>query len=403
MPLKANRTRWDDALSRVDPTEFERLLAQHYRREGWSVEHVGAAATGRAYDGGIDLKLRRGHEYVLVQCKRWNAYQVPHNDVHELVGVMVGEGATGAVLVTCGEFTRAALEAARRHPTLQLVDGVGVRRWIELPEAPPPTDTWNDTLRARPNTTREAPLERMRWIPAVVAACALLVLSFLFLAPRRSAQRSEIRNPDAPAQDAMVQAQAARRGGSAPVTRSNEPTLTTTSVAQRVSTPIAPPASSQTRAQAPTSAPTPDRAGRLKPLGQVGAAIATQFLRQAGAAPDPSRPIDHENARAAARAIAGVRSAFWIDRENFVVMVDGQSHRTMAMIDAVCVALQPLGDTLAVVVNVQDVTAQRADDATTLSRNCQLAEGESAMFRTKRQLDVVSPELRTQFKQQQSR
>ena len=42
MPLKANRSRWDDALSRVDPTEFERLLAQHYRREGWSVEHVGA-------------------------------------------------------------------------------------------------------------------------------------------------------------------------------------------------------------------------------------------------------------------------------------------------------------------------------------------------------------------------
>ena len=99
MPLKANRRRWDDALSRVDPTEFERLLAQHYRREGWTVEHVGAAASGRAYDGGIDLKLRRGYEYVLVQCKRWNAYQVPHNDVHELVGVMVGEGATGAVLV----------------------------------------------------------------------------------------------------------------------------------------------------------------------------------------------------------------------------------------------------------------------------------------------------------------
>ena len=73
MPLKANRVRWDDALSRVDPTEFERLLAQHYRREGWTVDHVGAAATGRSYDGGIDLKLRRGHEYVLVHCKRWNA------------------------------------------------------------------------------------------------------------------------------------------------------------------------------------------------------------------------------------------------------------------------------------------------------------------------------------------
>lgn len=399
MPLKANRTRWDDALARVDPTEFERLLAQHYRGEGWTVEHVGAAATGRNYDGGIDLKLRRGHEYVLVQCKRWNAYQVPHNDVHELVGVMVGEGATGAVLVTCGEFTRGALDAARRHPTLQLVDGILVRRWIELPDTPAPPNTWDDALRARTHATREPASERARWIPVSVAACALLVLAFLFFAPTKTAQRGEIQTPSAPLQGATVPAQAGRRGGSTPVPPLNTPTSTTVPATQSASAPVP----SQIPTPAATQAPTPERAGRLKPLGQAGADLATQFLRQAGAAPDPSRPVDHESARAAARAIVGVRSAFWIDRENFVVMVDGQDHRTMAMIDAVCVALQPLGDTLAVVVNVQDVTAQRADDATTLSRNCQLAQGESAMFRTRRQLDVVSPELRAQFKQQQSR
>jgi len=382
MPLKTNRIRRDDALSRVDPTEFERLLAQHYRREGWIVDHVGAAATGRSYDGGIDLKLRRGHEYVVVQCKRWNAYQVPHNDVHELVGIMVGEGASGAVLVTCGEFTRAALEAARRHPTLQLVDGVEVRRWIELPEAKEPANDWNDALRSRGRMTHEAPRDRARWTVAIVGACALIALSFLFLAPRKPAQRS---------------------GAQVPAVAPPSP------VAPGASTPAAAPPVAQaptaTARQNPASTPAPslERAGYLKPIGQAGAAAATQFLRQAGAAPDPSRPIDHENARAAAKAIAGVRSAFWIDQENFVVMVDGQSHRMMAMIDAVCVALQPLGDTLAVVVNVQDVTAQRADDATTLSRNCQLAQGESAMFRTRRQLDTVSPGLRAQFKQQQSR
>lgn len=384
MPLKPNRTRWDDALSRVDPTEFERLLAQHYRSKGWTVEHVGAAATGRTYDGGVDLRLRRGYEYVLVQCKRWNAYQVPHNDVHELVGIMVGEGATGAVLVTCGEFTRAALDAARRHPTLQMVDGVTVRRWIELPETKP-DDAWGDALRSRAGGTRAPMRDQPRWIVPFVGVCALLVLALLFLVPKRPTRSVAAQVSTAP---------------SAPV-------LAHTNVvplreAESVSARASPPAESAPTIPGDAATPTPERAGRLRPLAQPGKAATTQFLREAGA-PDPNRPIDHENARAAARAIAGVRSAFWIDRENFVVMVDGQSHRTMAMIDAVCVALQPLGDTLAVVVNVQDVTAQRPDDATTLSRNCQLPEGQSAMFRTKRQLDVVSPELRKQFQQQQAR
>jgi hypothetical protein len=396
MPLKANRTRWDDALARGSDRirALARAALSPRRLDGRTRRR---RRDGRSYDGGIDLKLRRGHEYVLVQCKRWNAYQVPHNDVHELVGVMVGEGATGAVLVTCGEFTRAALDAARKHPTLQLVDGAEVRRRIELPETAAPANTWDDALRSRAPAAREAPRERSRWIPAIVVACALLVLAVLFLAPKASVRRGGAPVIATPSTNIVPT-------NSAPVSRT-PPTLPTPAAPAPPTAPVAGASAALVPAQTQTSASTPtlERAGRLKPLGQAGAEIATQFLRQTAAAPDPARPIDHENARAAARAIAGVRSAFWIDRENFVVMVDGQSHRTMAMIDAVCVALQPLGDTLAVVVNVQDVTAQRPDDATTLSRNCQLAQGESAMFRTKRQLDTVSPEVRAQFKQQQSR
>lgn len=392
MALKPNRTRWDDPLSRLDPTEFERLVAEHYRREGWTVEHVGAAASGRDSDGGIDLKLRRGYEYTVVQCKRWTAYQVPHNDVHQLVGVMIGEGATGAVFVTSGEFTRAALEAARKHPTLQLVDGVAVRRWVEVADTAPRADAWGEALRSRGRVPRPVARERMPRLAFIVGGFALLALALLLFVPRQATRSGAIATTQA--KDATVPPNATRRGASTPIPM---PRMSAPSTAAT--------ASSVTRqsAQPMPSAQTPERAGRLRPLGKPVANAATQLLRQAGAAPDPARPIDHENARMAAKAIAGVRSAFWIDRENFVVMVDGQSHRTMAMIDAVCVALQPLGDTLAVVVNVQDVTAQRADDATTLSRNCQLAEGESAMFRSKRQLDVLSPELRSQFKQQQGR
>src|SRR5690349_11198785 len=98
--LKNVKHRRDDALSRISWDRLEHMLAEHYRREGYGVEHVGTGGSGRKFDGGIDLKLRKDDEYILVQSKHWNAYQVTHNPVHELLGVMINEGATGAILVT---------------------------------------------------------------------------------------------------------------------------------------------------------------------------------------------------------------------------------------------------------------------------------------------------------------
>lgn len=104
---------------------------------------------------------------------------------------------------------------------------------------------------------------------------------------------------------------------------------------------------------------------------------------------DPSRRIDHEATRAAVRPLQGVQSAVWIDNANLLVMVGGGQYRSMATIDNVCLALEPLGDTLSVVVNVQDVMATTSEGADTLSRNCQLGAGERAMFQQKRQIDVL--------------
>lgn len=125
--LKNVRNRHDDALSRIGWEEFERVLAAYYRDVGWWVEHVGTGGTGAAFDGGVDLRLRRDAQVVLVQCKHWNAKQVPHNAVHELLGILVTEGATGAILITSGEFTDAAIAAAQRTDKLKLVDGRGLR------------------------------------------------------------------------------------------------------------------------------------------------------------------------------------------------------------------------------------------------------------------------------------
>jgi hypothetical protein len=124
--LKNVRTRHDDALSRIDRDEFERVLAAHYRDVGWWVEHVGTGGTGATLDGGVDLRLRRDAQVVLVQCRHWSAKQVSHEAVHDLLGLLAAEGATGAILITSGTFTDAAIAAAGRTDKLRLIDGRGV-------------------------------------------------------------------------------------------------------------------------------------------------------------------------------------------------------------------------------------------------------------------------------------
>ncbi|WP_163839060.1 restriction endonuclease [Pseudoxanthomonas sacheonensis] len=128
--LKNVRNRRDDALARVGWDQLETMLADYYRGQGWSVDHVGTGGGRTRFDGGIDLKLRKDNEYVLVQCKHWNAKQVPHNAVNELLGLKTNENATGAIVITSGEFTQAAHEAATRQGHVQLVDGDSLRAML---------------------------------------------------------------------------------------------------------------------------------------------------------------------------------------------------------------------------------------------------------------------------------
>jgi hypothetical protein len=129
--LKNVRRRRDDALTRVGWDRLETMLADYYRGQGWSVDHVGTGGSRTRFDGGIDLKLRKDGEYVLVQCKHWNAKQVTHNAVHELLGIKVNQNATGAIVITSGEFTQAAREAATRQGHVQLIDGDALRAMLD--------------------------------------------------------------------------------------------------------------------------------------------------------------------------------------------------------------------------------------------------------------------------------
>jgi hypothetical protein len=195
--LRDNHRRWDDALSRVQWDELELLLAAYYRGQGWSVEHQGTGGSRARFDGGIDLKLRRGDEYVVVECKHWNSKQVPHNPVHQLIGIAQSERATGAIFVTSGEFTPHAIESANRAGNIQLVDGATLREMLgPLPERMAASAAPPSTAEAIVSVVGERLLsaaeDRIRWgrnraiartagRAAAASAVAQLVLPILFL------------------------------------------------------------------------------------------------------------------------------------------------------------------------------------------------------------------------------
>lgn len=124
----------------------------------------------------------------------------------------------------------------------------------------------------------------------------------------------------------------------------------------------------------------------------------SEDMRRAMKLADASRPIDREAARSIARALPGVRSANWIDRHNLLVRVAGAHLRSQRTIDALCLGLEPLGDTLAVVVHLQNAAALNRDEMDTLSRNCQLAPGDHALFQQARKVDVLDPAVRAQHR-----
>lgn len=107
-----------DSLDNVSWREFEVLVGEAFRLQGYRVEEIGGAGA----DGGVDLVLYKGNEKFFVQCKQWKAYKVSVMVVRELYGVMAAKGAAGGFVVTSGRFTSDAVEfAAGRN--IKLLDG----------------------------------------------------------------------------------------------------------------------------------------------------------------------------------------------------------------------------------------------------------------------------------------
>ncbi len=134
--------------------EFERLVCEAYRRQGYLAEGVG----GTSGDGGVDIELTGYGEKVVVQCKQWRAYKVGVTTIRELLGVVVSRRATKGIVVTSGRFTREAERFAEQNRELELVDGprlaalvAGVRVSPQRLDTAPPPPTAAAPLTTKPS------------------------------------------------------------------------------------------------------------------------------------------------------------------------------------------------------------------------------------------------------------
>ena len=107
-----------DALEGLTWKEFELLVGEGFRAQGYAVHESG----GGGADGGVDLVLSKNGDKLLGQCKQWRAFKVGVSVVRELYGVMAAGGAAGGLVVTSGQFTSEAAQFASGR-NVRLING----------------------------------------------------------------------------------------------------------------------------------------------------------------------------------------------------------------------------------------------------------------------------------------
>lgn len=121
--------------------QFEELVAEAYRRKGYSV----VENNGVGPDGGVDLLLKKDGNLFLVQCKQWRNQKVDVRVIREMYGLMAARQANGVMIITSGLFTQEAKNFAADKP-IDLIEGSQLADLIKsvqtnaLPYAPAETD-----------------------------------------------------------------------------------------------------------------------------------------------------------------------------------------------------------------------------------------------------------------------
>jgi restriction system protein len=107
-----------DSLTALSWKEFELLVGEAFRRQGYSVTETGLGGA----DGGIDLVLRKEGRIEIVQCKQWKRRSVDVATVREMWGLASHHSADRVKIVCIGSFTRDAERFAAGKP-IDLLSG----------------------------------------------------------------------------------------------------------------------------------------------------------------------------------------------------------------------------------------------------------------------------------------
>ena len=115
-----------DSLAAGGWRQFELLVGEAFRRQGYSVEETGLGGA----DGGIDLILRKDGRRTLVQCKQWKRHQVGVSVVREMFGLLAHNQAHAVKIACIGTYTKDAERFAQGKP-IELIGGEQLLKMIQ--------------------------------------------------------------------------------------------------------------------------------------------------------------------------------------------------------------------------------------------------------------------------------
>lgn len=106
------------SLSTMDWREFEMLVGEAFRRQGYKVREIGLGGA----DGGVDLILQKEGATTLVQCKQWRTKLVDVRVVREMYGLQMHHRADAVKIVAIGHYTDDAQRFVHGKP-IELISG----------------------------------------------------------------------------------------------------------------------------------------------------------------------------------------------------------------------------------------------------------------------------------------
>jgi len=125
-----------DSLRAMNWRQFEMLVGEAFRRQGYRIEETGLGGA----DGGIDLRLSKNGKITLVQCKQWRSKRVDVKVVREMYGLLAHHGANAVKIVAVGDFTPDAKWFAQGKP-IDLTHGEALLTMIQGVQNTTPSST----------------------------------------------------------------------------------------------------------------------------------------------------------------------------------------------------------------------------------------------------------------------